>query len=501
MTNANPMSKCSEAVPSCGHCSRLGLDCVYPQAPTVLPTPPSDVDEQDSPVVQVDNVDSSRRAMVKSTYPPSKSLIDCVLSSSIETREYLAMLESLHFFNNRLLLEVTPAHLPFERNFIDVSQWLSAPRVVQLSLIVVTLAVQRSRSSSTPSFDKDVLHYRSACLSELTALIVDAKIDRQALTFDCIQLVMLADMQLEPMGPWAYHLEGTRRLIELQGGIQNLFYEKPGLQNLLINYMEIDILTSATCSVNALDADTVNTQMNYHALLVDKEEDTITTACFMPIILMQAVVEINKLRLRYPKHNISPGESFDVARHLSRIQIMISTFDPSQWALRILAYGAARPQPASRSPSDQDIAAMTALALCQQAAATLYLHLSCSPGLSLHFLDITHQTLTTNLVDLLSQASPDTEAPLHTQLYKCAVWPFFIAAYAKAGWDLSSGGDDNTQDMDRLRIVARKIQSRPLAIAADVLERVAVERARRADFGRSWMWDDPFESRCSFCVL
>jgi hypothetical protein len=34
----------------------------------------------------------------------------------------MAMLESLHFFNNRLLLEITPAHAPFERTLINVSQ-------------------------------------------------------------------------------------------------------------------------------------------------------------------------------------------------------------------------------------------------------------------------------------------------------------------------------------------------------------------------------------------
>jgi hypothetical protein len=410
------------------------------------------------------------------------------------------MLESLHFFNNRLMPEITPAHAPFERTLIDAAQWLAAPRVVQLSLVVMTLAVQRSRSCPVPSFDKEVLHYRGICLTELTALVADANIVHQALTLECIQLVMLADMQLEPLGPWAYHLEATRRLIGLQDGLCGLF-QKPALRYLLINFMEIDVLTSATCSIDALDVDAVDAQKGYHALLIDREEETITTACFMPLDLFQSIVDVNRLRLRCSQHDLSPDESFAIACEFNRIEKAISTFNPSKWALRVLAYGTVQPQPISTLPSKQDITAMTTLALCQQAAAILYLYLSCSPNPALEILDTTHRTLKANLVDLLSQASSNTEAPLYTQLYKCAVWPLFVAAYAKFGWDVGGRADDDTQDLNRLRTVAKMIQSRPLAVAADVLEKVKIDRARRASVGTSCKWDDAFEGRCSFCVL
>jgi hypothetical protein len=450
----------------------------------------------------VNRDDSSSHAIIKTATPKPKSLSDCVVSSTVETREYMTVLESLHFFNNRLLLEITPAHAPFERTLIDVAAWLAAPRAVQLSLVVMTLAVQRSRSCPVPAFDKDVLHYRGVCLNELTMLITDTSDDHHTLAFDCIQLVMLAEMQLEPLGPWAYHLEGIRRLIALQGGLDHLFYQKPALRNLLINYMEIDALTSATCGVRALDEDAVDVQKDYFALLSDREEDTITTACFMPIHLLQSIAEINMLRLRCSQHSLSPHESFAIANEFSRIQRTISAFDPTPWASRILAYGTVRPQPLSSLPSEQDTAAMTNLALCQQDAATLYLHLSCNPAPQTYFVDTTHQTLTTNLERLLSQASSDTEAPLHSQLYKCAVWPLFVAAYAKVGWDVGGrDADGETQDLDRLKEVARKIQSRPLAVAAEVLEKVKVDRARNVGVGSSWRWDHAFEGRCSFCVL
>ena len=145
---------------------------------------------------------------------------------------------------------------------------------------------------------------------------------------------------------------------------------------------------------------------------------------------------------------------------------------------------------------------MATLALCQQAAATLYLHLSCNPAPQSHFLESAQGKLTADLATLLSQADSDTEAPLYTQLYKCAVWPFFVATYASIGWDVNAGvNGDHVQDLDRLRAVAGKIQSRPLAVAADVLEKVRVERALRCGVGASWKWDEAFGGRCSFCVL
>lgn len=410
----------------------------------------------------------------------------------------MATLESMHFFNNRLLLEITPAHAPFERTLIDVAQWLAAPRALQLSLVVLTLAVQRSRSGFIPSSDKDVLHYRGICLTELTALVSDANANYHALAFDCIQLVMLAEMQLEPLGLWAYHLEATRRLIELQGGLNTLFYRDPMLQNWLISYMQIDVLTSATCGVRDLNEDSIIAQKSYIRLLADREQKSISTACFMPIQLLQSTADVNSLRLKCSERNISPDDSFAIACEFSRVQRAISSFDATQWALRILTYSAIQPQPASTLLSELDITAMTTLALCQQAATSIYLSLSCNPSPPSHILAATHQALTTNLANLLSQASSDTEAPLYTQLYKCAVWPLLVATYASVGWDL--GGEED-QDLDRLRIVAAKIQSRPLFVAADVLEKVKAERARRAVHGREWTWDEAFEGRCSFCVL
>lgn len=192
---------------------------------------------------------------------------------------------------------------------------------------------------------------------------------------------------------------------------------------------------------------------------------------------------------------------------LNRIHESIVQFDPSPWATRILNYGSILPRPAAALFfAEDDEAAMTSLALCHQAAAMLYLHLSCGPDLSkqdidLQFLSLTHQTLTINLSNLLALSSLDTEGPIHTQLHKFVTWPLVIAACAHVGWDLGAVEDegDAEQDLERLRSAASAIGSRPLMVAASVMEKARDRKASRV--GGRWAWDDAFTARCSFCVL
>ena len=380
---------------------------------------------------------------------------------------------------------------------------------MQVSLVVITKAMQHSRSFNTSSIDRALLHYRGICLTELMTLVTDVNVENQALAFDCIQLVMLAEMQLEPTGPWAYHLEAARRLVDLQGGLGSMFYKMSSLRNLLINYMEIDILTTTTCNLSLLKARDVDLQSGYVPLLAHLEEETITTACFSPIQLLQAIVDTNKLRLRCPQLSSTSGGQSAWALEFNRIHESIAQFDPAPWATRILNYGSVLPRPAATLFfAGDDTAAMISLALCHQAAVMLYLHLSCSlitgkQDTDFQLLSSTHRILTANLSKLLSQSNLDTEGPIHTQLHKFVTWPLVIAAYARVGWNLGAAEDDVEgnagKDIERLRSAASAIGSHPLMVAAGVMENARDRRTLRGE-GR-WSWDDAFTARCSFCVL
>lgn len=435
------------------------------------------------------------------------NLSDFIMPTTRETSGNLAVLESLSYLNTRLIPEVAPAHPPFERTFIETSSWLAAPKVIQLSLIVLTTSCQKSRTTLAPSLDKGLCQVRANCLNELKDLVSDISNERYGLTFDCIQLMMLAEMQLEPTGSWAYHLEAARRLIEVQGGLGSLFYKRPALRGMLINYMEIDIMATTTCPVRLLKLGDVSAQRNYIPLLAHCEKDTITTACFSPIPLLQSIVDINNFRVNLSRFGNPTMGISSAAAELTRILQTISTFDPMSWASRILSCTSQFPIPPPDQENVQNTAAMTTLAQCHQDAGTLYLYLSCASAaatlLQPHNLITIHTNLTANLTALLSQASSNTEDPVYTQLYKFAIWPLFVAAYARVGWNVGVGVDDagSKNDLFRLRHVADAIESRPLRIAAELMERIGERRTGRDREATAWEWDDGFQGRSSFCVL
>ncbi|KAM0715202.1 hypothetical protein Q7P37_009667 [Cladosporium fusiforme] len=487
--------KGQETLPTCAHCARLGMECAYPP---LLPTPPK------GKLQSSDTLTLTKPRLPHVLEPlQGRSLSDYIMPTTPETSSELAVLESLNYFNTRLTPEVAPAHPPFQRTLIGTAQWLAAPKVIQLSLVVLTKSCQKSRSTQTPSLDKDLCQVKADCLNELKPLIGNVANERYALAFDCIQLMMLAEMQIEPTGSWSYHLEATRRLIAMQGGVGGLFYQTPALQGMLINYMEIDIITSTTCPVNLLDPDAVSSQSAYITLLAHREKETITTPCFSPISLLQAIVDINNLRVRLSQPNDNNDSMTSLPTEHTRIAHAISSFNPTSWATKILSYASPHP---SAPPNQANNSAMTALAHCHQDASLLYLHLSCpSTSTQPQILPTLSSNLTKHLATLLAQASTDTEADIHTQLFKFAVWPMFVAAYACIGWGLSGDGGGE-RSITRLRQVARAIESRPLRLAADLLESVWERRYLGRGSGAGGdtvcLWDDAFgEGRGSFCVL
>lgn len=243
-------------------------------------------------------------------------------------------------------------------------------------------------------------------------------------------------------------------------------------------------------------------QSSYIPILAHREEETITTASLCPLQLLQSIVDVNRLRIRCPRPTNSLVELSARLQELSCIEEAVSAFGSSSWAVRMLDWGSILPRPATTSPSGEDITAMTILAQTHQSATLLYLHLSCPLSSILqpaNFVSATRRTLTANLTTLLSQSRLDTEGPIHTQLHEFAVWPLLVTAYASVGCDLGVNEEACEQDLESVRHAARIIESRPLMVAAQVLEGVRGRRALK-DSGE-WAWDDGFEPRCSFCVL
>jgi hypothetical protein len=160
---------CSETPPTCVSCERFDLACVHPGGPSTLPTPASDLEQNDAPATSCQSKQSLTDGQIR-------DLKDFMRLSSINLPEQTAVLESIHFFNARILPEVAPAHALFQQGHVAAAGWLAAPRVMQLSLAVITKAIQQSRSSAATSNDRTLLLYRGNCVTELISLVTDADV-------------------------------------------------------------------------------------------------------------------------------------------------------------------------------------------------------------------------------------------------------------------------------------------------------------------------------------
>jgi hypothetical protein len=83
------------------------MPCVYPRSPAMLLSPKI----------------ISAAGQLKS--PAMQDINDCMALSTADVPEHTAVLESIHFFNTRLLPEVAPAHAPFQRVHIAAAGWLT----------------------------------------------------------------------------------------------------------------------------------------------------------------------------------------------------------------------------------------------------------------------------------------------------------------------------------------------------------------------------------------
>jgi len=141
---------------------RFDLACTYAGNLSTMPTSPSDSEQPEIPPSPKNSLANDRN-----TSSATRDLKNCMRLSSINLPEQTAVLGSIHFFNARVLPEVAPAHALFQQGHVAAAGWLAAPRVMQLSLAVITKAIQQSRSSAAPSNDRTLLLYRGDCVTEL----------------------------------------------------------------------------------------------------------------------------------------------------------------------------------------------------------------------------------------------------------------------------------------------------------------------------------------------
>ena len=468
------------------------------------------------------------RTEIKSSKSPSSTL-QMVPSMTQQNKDWTNLLDSIKYYNHNVVPYTKPAHLPYKRQNIQTRYWDLMPEVLHYLWIVNVRAMQAGRSAADPLSSSDLVQYRGRSLIELQVMMKDvseAVKDPSGVALFSILFLMGAEMQIADSS-WSMHLEAARQIIGLKGGLGVCFETFfPATYGPLVSFMMVDIITATTCPARLFSSAFVRTQYECLNALPGVEQDLIASAYSCPLPVLLTIVRTNILRGRsneiHTKGRIGLSSGFDFETLLSTIQ----AFDSERWALRVSAFGRARPETAENAIPVAGLICLASLASCFKAAAILYLVLSTSPDRALRdpqFRQIVHSaryTLNQHLRLLLKQgrngADMGCDGPLQTQLWKFVGWPLFVSAYVRAAWGAVSRGvnsksghvpgidsdDEAERDTEHMHAISAALGTRKRTHAEKLMRWVRTSRFMAAGKGieNTWCWDDGFHERCLFVV-
>lgn len=430
------------------------------------------------------------------------SSVEPVRSNPSGDREIALVLDSVEYFNKYVVPYVSPAHLPFKRNFVPTEFWPLFPTVLKQVWIVICKTTQCGKASLDPILDKELCYYRGCSLSGLQKMLSDTNhtaTDPYAAGLMSVLFIMGADMQLCEQH-WTTHLEAGRQIIAWRGGLHKCLQSPATSTPPLINYLYADIITATACNAWLLNSRAIQSQFEYLSIIPNHEEQLISNGHPCPCQILQAITCTNILRA-FIKRPFTAEERRSMALHpfdFDTIRSMIESFDPNMWASHISKLGRSLPQRAEDELSGISIACLASLAASFQSAAMLYLCIS--TGLE----DYGSQTvllakhnLSLSLRSLFDNASTDHNGPLSGQLWRFTIWPTVVSGYAKAGWDIGEEGME--ADLNRLATIMSVFSTGRQIDAVKLLQAV-LERQTTLATGQVFTWDDGFAQRKAFVV-
>lgn len=443
----------------------------------------------------------------ESSEPRSESRSD---SSSLElicrnpkpSREAGLVYNSVEYFNTYIVPFVTPAHLPFKRNFVPAELWPLAPSIIQHILIVLTKTAQCSKSETDPLLNSDLCYYRGRSLTGLHKMLSDTATmtnDPYSVALMAVLFIMGADMQL--CEDWTPHLEAARQIINLRGGLEKCLLNPLVNSGPLVNYLYADILTATSCNIWLLNTPAVGSQFEYLSILPNMEAHLITYGLPCPWQILHAITCTNILRVfsqrpvTHKEKGLMSMQPFD----FDTVRDLLESFDPTAWAVRLSSHERTLPQRVGDELDKDSMSCLAALAECFKSAALLYLYLSMNAIKSyeermLH----AKAELSRNLRLLFDVANVDHEGPLHAQLWRFTNWPIVMSAYATVGFDVE-GGDSVESDFDRFKPVMSTLSGARLKPQETFFR--DIEQMRRVMKGkRPFKWDYGLGQRKAFAV-
>ncbi|KAK3716498.1 hypothetical protein LTR37_006394 [Vermiconidia calcicola] len=379
------------------------------------------------------------------------------------------------------------------------------PSLLRNLMVLLVRTAQARRASSYELVNDPILcRYRGQSILDLKASLPEAVLEPYGIALSGIMLMMGIEILNPVFGQtWSYHLEAARRIIEIRGGMSTSFFGMPWSQNLLINYMWIDIMSCTTCNAPSLNTDTTQAQPDYIPLLVLRQQEVLENGHACPLPILEAIVRITILRLlcrtsKKPLRKSLLLEQSSPARPFNSIMRDLEIFEPATWAVKVCGYGRIHPVKADECPSTAAKEAWTHLAYCHKYAALLYLLLSVRDPYMVEDQDRVRsiqQLLSVHVTQIMTVANSDPDGPIETQCWKFSLWPVFVSTYAHICWCSSSSDEVETEVAQFERTVAQ-VGVKSLNGMARSLHTIAASRISKMP--DRWQWDDGFEGRSVF---
>lgn len=496
--------RCDGNKPTCTRCPKDGRPCrgykgqmrIVQVDPTKKPQAVSRKSKQTSEAA------TCTLTPRESTQPPETMWTPTLpIHIFVGDKDFWTIADCARYWNTNIIPSTFPAERPFFRATVSANDIAiqPLPKVCLHLVIVAFRSTQAARLLIDPFAQPDLCYYRGLALRELPEHLENAATDPWGIALISIVMLMASDL-LVPDSSWLSHLDAARQIVTMRGGVASCMGSLPDSRFILVQFLNIDTLTSTTCCSAKLP------QASFSEMIGEVENidfQLIACASACPAEILKLIARTSTLR----------RQCFDNARSLCQAGRPVSDseydvlldglkdFDCTAWAIRMAHLKMAYPLLEASAAPCSSLDGLASVAECYRSAALLYLLLSCGPSsvdVTLDQVRLIGATLHREIHRLFSKASEHWHKPLDTQLWKFVTWPLVMAAYVWVGWDVV-GTDIQLETLferlDKISLV-KGVWAR-----SNAEHHLREVQARRAERPRArWTWDMGFSERRSFVL-
>lgn len=397
-------------------------------------------------------------------------------------------------------------------NAVTIRHWLQAPLLLQDMIITSALETMVLRHDTDPT---KMYKYRGRVLRDLSRYFNQPAQQTLPMSIALVVSVIEQEIHVSPVGGFKPHLNAAQELVRMSGGIKTCLKVWPETvpTDLLVSFMETDIVSTTTTSATQLLAANVDRQTDHLQACDDVAAKLLDSPFPCPLVLLDIIVRINKVRAS----RVLPGDQHEtmLSGFLSLLS-EVQEFNPWSWARALTCLPSA---PLCNPMWMSAVGEWANLAHCFQSATLLYLIRSNIDTLPLRLvrhdkihLETLFNTITTEAHHQLShdlqslfRSYPLRKAtPEKPTLWRFTIWPLMMFTYettfrgktnAREYLILDRPSPDNSPTENtlftQLRSIGTNLGSSSILAGAAMFEQRSRSQA-------TLEWDDFFATACVF---